>query len=291
MRFINSITVALAFPVFLAFPVSAVAEIKALIVDGQNNHKWTETTPVLKKLLEDTGLFRVEVATTPPKGADLSGFRPKFGGYDVVISNYNGDPWSTATMDALMDFVRKGGGFVSYHAANNSFPESVEYNKMIGVGGWGDRTETAGPYLHWRDGAIFRDPSPGKAGNHGARLPFLMVLRDSKHPITKGLPSSWLHEADELYDRLRGPGENIRVLATAYADPANKGVGEHQLMLFTLSYGKGRVFHTTLGHDVPAMRSVDFMVTFQRGAEWAAKGKVTQKLPVDFPTAAKVSVR
>src|SRR2546429_5589621 len=62
-------------------------------------------------------------------------------------------------------------------------------------------------------------------------------------------------------------------------------------MLMVLSYGKGRVFHTTLGHDVSALSSVDFVATFQRGTEWAATGQVTQKVPADFPTADTVSVR
>jgi type 1 glutamine amidotransferase len=62
-------------------------------------------------------------------------------------------------------------------------------------------------------------------------------------------------------------------------------------MLMTLNYGKGRVFHTTLGHDVNALSSVDFVVTLQRGTEWAATGAVTQKIPADFPTANVVSYR
>jgi hypothetical protein len=33
------------------------------------------------------------------------------------------------------------------------------------------------------------------------------------------------------------------------------------------------------------------MTTFQRGTEWAATGKVTQKVPKDFPTADTVSYR
>jgi len=58
-----------------------------------------------------------------------------------------------------------------------------------------------------------------------------------------------------------------------------------------LPYGKGRVFHTCLGHGVDAMSSVDFIVTYQRGTEWATTGKVTQKLPADFPGKDKVSLR
>ena len=59
----------------------------------------------------------------------------------------------------------------------------------------------------------------------------------------------------------------------------------------TIAYGTGRVFHTTMGHDINALSSVDFVATFQRGAEWAATGKVTQKLPPNFPTANSVSYR
>ena len=62
-------------------------------------------------------------------------------------------------------------------------------------------------------------------------------------------------------------------------------------MLMALSYGKGRVFHTTLGHDPEAIRCVGFVTTFARGVEWAATGKVTQKVPDDFPTAVKVTTR
>src|SRR5436190_689243 len=65
------------------------AALRALIVDGQNNHDYTSTTPHLKKVIEETGLFSVEIATAPGKGADKSGFKPEFRNYRVIISNYN----------------------------------------------------------------------------------------------------------------------------------------------------------------------------------------------------------
>src|SRR5947208_2248868 len=84
---LRSMKPSLALCLLLAPPLHAASPIKALIVDGQNNHKWQLTTPVLKKDLESTGKFQVDVATSPPKGADMSGFKPNFSAYKVVVSN------------------------------------------------------------------------------------------------------------------------------------------------------------------------------------------------------------
>jgi type 1 glutamine amidotransferase len=226
----------------------------------------------------------VEVATTPPKGGDMSTFKPDFSKYRVVVSNYNGEPWTKETNDAFEAFVRNGGGFVSYHAADNAFRDWKAYNEMIALGGWGDRNEKDGPYAKYRDGKLELDQKPGPGGHHGKRHSFLITTRDHKHPIVAGLSPMWMHVEDELYDSLRGPARNIDLLATAYSDPKTGGTGENEPMLMAIPYGKGRVFHTTLGHDPKAMSCVGFIVTFQRGVEWAATGKVKQKVPADFPT-------
>ncbi len=271
--------------------VAWAAPQKALIVDGQNGHNWKEATPILKKLLEETGLFSVDVATSPPKGQDMSGFKPNFAGYDVVISNYQGDSWPEETQQALGQYVKGGGGLVIYHFACAAFPQWKEYNEMTGLGGWGRRNETAGPYVRWRDGKIVRDSTPGRGGGHGPQQPFQLVVREPHHPITKGLPPAFMHVPDELYGWLRGPAKNLTVLATAFAPKEKGGAGEHEPLLFTVGYGKGRVFQNALGHTGQELKSVSFIATFQRGVEWAATGKVTQKVPDDFPTADKASVR
>jgi uncharacterized protein len=261
---------------------------KALIVDGQNGHKWRETTPVLKKLMEQSGLFTVDVATSPPheKGqpaADMSQFKPNFAAYKLVVSNYQGDPWCEETKKALVDYVKNGGGLVIYHFALAAFPDWKEYNDMIGLGGWGRRTDKHGPYLRWKDGKVVRQAMPGKSGGHGPAQPFVIEVRDPNHPITQGLPPKFAHVPDELYGWLRGPGENLTVLATAFAPASKGGSDENEPLLFTIQYGKGRVFQNALGHTGKELQSVAFIVTFLRGAEWAATGKVTQKVPADFP--------
>jgi len=146
-----------------------------------------------------------------------------------------------------------------------------------------------GPYVRWRNGGFVRDTFPGRAGSHGPQHAFQVTIRNTEHPITKGLPAIWLHSQDELYSELRGPAENLTVLATAYADTAHKGTGQNEPILMTINYGKGRVFHTALGHAMgnapyPAMECVGFIITLQRGAEWAATGAVTQAVPEVFPS-------
>jgi type 1 glutamine amidotransferase len=282
---------ALSLSLAIASFASGADKIKVLLIDGQNNHKWQETTPVLKQMLENTGIFAVDVATTPAAAGNLAGFQPRFAGYEAVISNYNGEPWPRETNVAFEQYVRQGGGFVSVHAADNAFPEWREYNEMIALGGWGNRTEQHGPYAKFKDGKLQLDPRPGRGGHHGKRHPFVLITRNANHPITKGLPEKWMHAQDELYDSLRGPAGNITLLATAYSDPATGGTGEEEPILFTVAYGKGRVFHTTLGHDVEAMRCAGFQVTLQRGTEWVATGKVKQKVPSDFPGAGQVQMR
>lgn len=284
--------------------VALAGPYRALIVDGQNAHNWKETTPVLKKLLEETGLFTVDVATSPPRGQDMSGFRPRFADYQLVVLNYQGDDWPAATRKDFVQFVKNGGGVVVYHFACAAFPKWKEYNEIIGLGGWGGRTADAGVYVRWRDGKVVRQETPGKydlrdtpkgkvaiVGGHGPAQVFQIVVREPNHPITRGLPAAFMHVEDELYGWLRGPAKNLTVLATAFAPKEKGGSDEHEPVLFTVQYGKGRVFFQALGHTAQQLRSVAFIVTLQRGAEWAATGKVTQKVPDDFPTADKASVR
>jgi type 1 glutamine amidotransferase len=292
-------------------------KLNVLIVDGQNNHGWMRTTPILKWILEESGRFNVEVSTSPgsaprgpqpPKGnatdeqkkafdeakkayeAEREAFaksqaekwaawKPDFKKYHVVVSNYNGQPWPDDVKSAFLDYVRNGGGFVSVHAANNAFAEWSEYNEMIGLGGWGGRNEKFGPYIRYREGKVVRDETPGGGGKHGKMHEFVVETREPEHPIMKGLPLRWKHTSDELYSHLRGPAKNLTVLATAFSAPQTGGSNEHEPMLMTIQFGKGRVFHTTLGHAEISMYGIGFQATLNRGTEWAATGAVTLPVP------------
>jgi type 1 glutamine amidotransferase len=307
-------------------------KIDVLIVDGQNNHGiWPKTSIMMKDYLEETGLFQVdvkrtkylwqgphynEVAEAPeismlldiyPIESDQefiplektrmdSLYHPDFDKYDVIISNFGWQtaPWPDQTKKQLEQYVKDGGGLVVIHAADNAWPEWKAYNEMIALGGWGGRNEKDGPYVYYNDDEIIvRDTTSGNAGGHGPQHEYLIKTRKSDHPIMKGLPEEWLHAKDELYDRLRGPAQNMTILATAYSDKEKfNGSGRHEPVLMSIEYGNGRAFHSIMGHMDYSMECVGFITTFIRGVEWAATGKVTMNdVPNDFPTASSTSIR
>lgn len=289
-------------------------KIKALIVDGQNNHQvWPLGTQLMKRYLEESGVFEVDVYRSQYtwKGGELlkqypladgkayqelakpksdPDFSPEFTNYDVVISNFGwrAADWPEATQKSFEAYMRNGGGLVTVHAADNSFPKWLEFNKMIGVGGWGGRSEKDGPYVYFNENdKLIRDHSQGSAGGHGKQHEFQIKTRALQHPIMQGLPAIWMQSKDELYNHLRGPAENLTVLATAYDDPQFNGKGRNEPVLMTIDYHQGRIFHSTLGHGREALESVGFIATFLRGTQWAATGTVTLPVPDNFPSESK----
>jgi type 1 glutamine amidotransferase len=267
-----------------------------MLLDGESGgpyHKWQLTTPLIKQALDETRLFDVTVVTAPATTGVLDEFRPDFGAYKAVVFNYDApdERWPAPLRTAFEQYVAGGGGLVIVHAADNAFSGWTAFNEMIGVGGWRGRTVASGPYWYYKDDTPVTDPSDGPGASHGRRTPYAIRTRVAQHPVMRGLPATWMHQGDELYARLRGPGTNMTILATAFADPANNGTGRDEPILMASTFGKGRIFHTVLGHDVVAMSCVGFVVTLQRATEWVATGVVTQKVPANFPTATTVSYR
>lgn len=239
-------------------------KLQVLILTGYNMHDWRNISRALAEMLERTGRFEVRISEEPAGSTEVT-----FRGYDALVLNYTnykgrfGPSWPETTRQAFLDFVRSGKGVVAYHPACGAFEEWPEYEKVLG-GVWRDK------------------------GAHAPYHSFQVDVRERKHPVMDGLPPSF-PQIDEIYHGLSfQPG--IQVLATAYDDPENCtkgerrtcGTGRHEPMIWTLPYGKGRVFHTILGHDLKSIATAGFVATFVRGTEWAATGQVTIPPPSEL---------
>lgn len=254
------------------------ASVRVLILDGQNNHDWRSTTPVLRAILVEAG-FAVEVATVPAEDPERERFAPSLEAYDVVLGNYSdigGPPAPRTLFDNLTQWVADGGGFVAVHAATAGFEHLPEYVRMTGLG-WGnaqrgDRLVVDG------HGNVLRTPKgEGPGTGHGGPDRLIEVTTWGDHPIISGLPRQW-QVRDELWFAARGPAEGLTVLATGYAPQTE----QNEPILWTVDYGQGRVFVHLLGHDANTMRDVSFRTTLVRGCQWAATGRVMFPRPAEF---------
>jgi type 1 glutamine amidotransferase len=239
--------------------------IKLLIITGDHGHDWRATTAYFKEFLPKERIS-VDVTETPGKDLTPDNLRK----YDVLLLNYRDTPkgakespdtvWSPENKQAFLSAVRGGKGLVVYHHTSSAFLEWLEFERCI-AGGWRGQ------------------------GYHGPKHQFTVKITDQVHPITKGLPKSFVHEVDELYANSVMFPENV-VLATAYSDPAKPdGTGLAEPMIWVKRYGRGRVFVNALGHDVAAMKGIGFQTLTIRGIEWAANGSVTSAAPAKLAAA------
>jgi type 1 glutamine amidotransferase len=277
-------------------PGQASEPIRVLIIGGQNNHNWKKSTPFMEQLLSKAPQFEVTVDNAPEKGAASDAWdswRPEFCEFDCVVLDYNGQMWPEEVKGSFEEYIAGGGGAVVIHAANNSFNGWTEYEKMVGLL-W--RRPTFGVSLYVDEsGKVVREaPGEGRGMGHGSQYDWVMTTRDKSHPITQGMPTTWMHKHDELYHGQRGPAENVNILLTAYSDPSpsRRGTGKHEPIVWWIPYGKGKVVTNVMGHvgELGCMQCVGFKVLLYRSCEWLATGKCITPIPDNFPTADQVSM-
>lgn len=210
-----------------------------LIVTGIDHpaHNWRQTAPVLAEVLGKDTRLKVRMVEDP-HFLDSSALHR----YDVVVLHFM--PWQKPTPGPkaranLREFVQGGKGLFVIHFGCGAFQDWPEFRNLAG--------------RVW-------DP---KARAHDPGGPFRVSITNVIHPITRGMQS--FETDDELYTCLTGD-RPVNVLATA----RSKVDGKDYLMAFAFNYGKGRVFHSALGHDVKAIRNPGAAELFRRGCAWAA---------------------
>jgi uncharacterized protein len=237
--------------------------VRVLVLTGNSDlpyHDWRLTTPLLENVLAASGRFEVKVLQVV---RELSGER--LANCDVLVLNYNGPRWGIEVEREIEDFVRAGKGMVAVHG--------VSYGSFFGMeqkdGRWTATSDPGWTSYAEMVGATWKPENIG----HARRHVFPVKWREAGHPIVRGLEPSFQAD-DELY-HLMDLKPGVQVLATAYSDPAMGGTGREEPQIWTVAFGRGRVVHITLGHDVTAMQQPGFVKAFTRSAEWAATGEVT----------------
>jgi type 1 glutamine amidotransferase len=220
------------------------AQIRVLLITGDDVdvHPWREMSETTREILVKTGKFDVKVCEDPYILESETALKA----YDVIVFTIFSRRVAMLPGQAqenLLNFVKGGKGFFVQHLASASFAKWDEFGKLCG-----------------------RKWVMGTSG-HGPRAVFKAEIANKEHPITAGLED--FDVDDELYAKLQGSGD-INVLVTADSDWSKKT----EPLVFTLSYGKGRVVHNAFGHDRKALMTPNVQKIIARGVEWAATGKV-----------------
>lgn len=229
-------------PVLAAFALCA-DPVPVLLVTGQDHpaHPWRQTAPVLRHILEADARLQVRITEDPQHLA-----APGLERYRLVVlhfMNWEQPGPGPEARENLRRFVERGGGLAGVHFACGAWH-----------GEWPAFVELLGRVWH--------GSGPGRS-QHDPRGPFTVEITDPHHPVTRGLTN--FVTDDELYTCLEGTPP-IRVLAQA----TSRVDGRSHPMAWVRHYGAGRVFFTTLGHDVPALTNALVPQLLRQGCQWAA---------------------
>lgn len=228
--------------------------IRVLILSGKNNHQWKQTEAVLLNICQAQESLHAEICTRPDT-LSLETLQQ----YDVLLNNWNSWPenevrWSESTEDGLLEFIRRGGGLITFHASSSTFYQWDEFRE-ISTASWEENT------------------------HHGKMSPVKVEFHIHDHPLTRGLSDFYIY--DELWIDARS-NEKFTTLAYAVNEELTDTSGEKQAALMVAEYGNGRILHTILGHNARAMRNTGFETLLIRGIEWAARGQVSSAIPQEM---------
>jgi len=234
---------------------------KIAVLTGASEHDWQRASKLCGQILEETGHFEVCYYDNPSL---FLSHRDGIKDFDLFVVIYNGLRWGQLAEDNFIEAVKNGCGVVILHSTNNGFKGWSEFESLCA--------------LMWRRETQIINGNTYRVGTgHGTYHNFDIVLTDLNHPITQGLPKILQNHPDELYHNLKHMHDApYHVIATAYSSPEQGGTGKHEPVVFVRNYGKGRIFHTTLGHTWPgeppdSLQSTAFKLLLVRGSKWAVR--------------------
>jgi len=229
----------------LTVACSAVEPLRALMVTGGCCHDYQAQ----KKILSEGISARAPVVWTIVHEGDADGREHKFSvyekpdwakGFDVVLHN------ECSGMVSNVDWVEhiarahfEGVPAVVLHCSIHSYRASStdEWRKLLGVSSY----------------------------RHQQKRPFEVVTLKPDHPVMKGFPAKWQDDPDELYEIVK---QWPNCIPLAESSTPGKPSDKHPAIWIN-TYGKARVFGTTLGHANETMQRDLYLDLVTRGLLWA----------------------
>jgi type 1 glutamine amidotransferase len=207
-------------------------KLKALLVTGGGFHDYKALNPVLTKKISELASAHFDL-----KGLDALKSKDFADGYDVLVYNFCfAGERNKAVIDNALRATHDGKPTVLVHCAMHTFMASDEWTDCCGM-----RTRRHDPF----------------AG-------FSVSKADKDHPVLKGLPDEWRTPGDELYQAIK-LGER----STALLKGKNAKTKSEHVVCWVSTYGKGKVFATTLGHDLRTVKLPEYHKLLANGLLWA----------------------
>jgi type 1 glutamine amidotransferase len=240
----------LFFALALALSANAAQPINALFLTGGGYHDYKKLAPYL------TNSFGERVNVHFDTIWDMNTLKdPNFAtGYDVLVFDVCFDEVEPALIENALKAIHDGKPAVMIHCAVHAFRRDTNVLDMQ----IGSRPSTNSVIREWENGVGMRSKVHDKYG------PFAVQKLDKHSPILAGFPNNWKTPGDELYQTIEFPKTSHPLLRAR--SPQD---GREHIVCWTHTYGKGRVFATTLGHDMKTAQDNDYLGLISRGLLWA----------------------
>jgi type 1 glutamine amidotransferase len=224
----------------------ATKPLNVLFITGGGYHDYGHQGPFLKKNLEGLANVKIEIVSggkdshaTPELFSD-----PKFGeGYDAIIYDLcyavDNKPVDPKRYEKAFEVTKAGKPAILIHCAMHCFRPAKDWAEFAGM----------------------------RTNHHEKFGPFDVRPADTKNPITKGWPEDWKTAGDEQYVTEETYPDTVKLLIST-------GVGEkakhpENVVAWEHTYGQGRVFATTLGHDMKTTADPHYLQLLANGLLWA----------------------
>ncbi|WOI57823.1 ThuA domain-containing protein [Palleronia sp. LCG004] len=220
-----------------------MSETRALIFwGGWEGHEPRETAEVVTDMLKDEGMD-----VTSVEGAGVLA-EADLGAFDLIVPMVTQVPTEADGIARLREAVAAGTGLGGFHGGmGDAFRASPDYQFMVG-GQW---VAHPGNIIDYR----------------------VDIVRDD-HPITRGIDSFDYHS--EQYFMHVDPGNEVLATTTFSGEHAPETEGTVMPVIWTRTFGAGRVFYSSLGHVAEELKRPEAREILRRGLIWAARTSEAQ---------------